>query len=79
MADLKLIITSPNARLNPLLLVEKTGSSMEMKSVRAGAILYSLIETCKYHQVDDFSWFKYAAYPHSTGSYPRENGGAATL
>lgn len=27
---------------------------------RAGAVLYSLIETCKYHKVDVFSWFKYA-------------------
>ncbi|CAM4480665.1 MAG: IS66 family transposase ISDpr4 [Legionella sp.] len=27
---------------------------------RSGAILYSLIETCKYHKVDVFSWFKYA-------------------
>jgi transposase len=27
---------------------------------RAGATLYSLIETCKYHKVDVFSWFKYA-------------------
>lgn len=27
---------------------------------RAGAILYSLIETCKFHQVDVFSWLKYA-------------------
>lgn len=27
---------------------------------RAGATLYSLIETCKYHQLDVFSWFKYA-------------------
>lgn len=26
---------------------------------RAGATLYSLIETCKYHNVDVFSWFKY--------------------
>lgn len=25
----------------------------------AGSILYSLIETCKYHKVDVFSWFKY--------------------
>ena len=27
---------------------------------RAGSILFSLIETCKYHKVDVFSWFKYA-------------------
>jgi len=26
---------------------------------RAGAILFSLIETCKHHHVDIFSWFKY--------------------
>jgi transposase len=26
---------------------------------RAGSILFSLIETCKYHQVEVFSWFKY--------------------
>lgn len=26
----------------------------------AGSILFSLIETCKYHQVDVFSWLKYA-------------------
>lgn len=25
----------------------------------AGSVLFSLIETCKYHQVDVFSWFKY--------------------
>lgn len=27
---------------------------------RSGAVLYSLIETCKYHKVDAFSWFKYS-------------------
>ncbi|KTD21432.1 Putative transposase [Legionella israelensis] len=27
---------------------------------KAGAILYSLIETCKQHQVDAFAWLKYA-------------------
>jgi transposase len=27
---------------------------------RAGSILFSLIETCKHHQVDVFSWLKYA-------------------
>lgn len=26
---------------------------------RSGAILFSLIETCKYHQIDVFSWLKY--------------------
>lgn len=29
------------------------------KGAHAGAVLYSLIETCKYHQVDVFSYFKY--------------------
>ena len=27
---------------------------------KAGAVLYSLIETCKQHQVDAFAWLKYA-------------------
>lgn len=26
---------------------------------KAGSILYSLIETCKYHNVDPFSWLKF--------------------
>jgi hypothetical protein len=30
------------------------------KGARAGAILYSLIETCKAHQVDVFAWLKHA-------------------
>ena len=28
-------------------------------SAHAGSILLSLIETCKYHRVDVFSWFKF--------------------
>ena len=30
------------------------------KGAKAGAILYSLIETCKAHQVDVFAWLKHA-------------------
>ena len=30
------------------------------KGARAGATLYSLIETCKAHQVDVFAWLKHA-------------------
>jgi hypothetical protein len=30
------------------------------KGARAGAVLYSLIETCKAHQVDVFAWLKHA-------------------
>lgn len=30
-----------------------------VNGARAGAILFSLIETCKYHSVDVFSWLKY--------------------
>ena len=29
------------------------------RGARAGSILFSLIETCKYHKVDVFSWLKY--------------------
>ena len=35
------------------------------KGARAGATLYSLIETCKAHQIDIFAWLKHAlTYMH---------------
>ena len=30
-----------------------------MDGAKAGAILYSLIETCKHHQIDPYLWLRY--------------------
>ncbi|WP_078767440.1 transposase domain-containing protein [Legionella maceachernii] len=49
-----------SALLNPLLLARKNwlfhGNDI---GANADSILFSLIETCKQHQVDPFAWFKY--------------------
>ncbi|EHL30398.1 hypothetical protein LDG_7583 [Legionella drancourtii LLAP12] len=45
---------------------------------RAGSILYSLIETCKYHKVDVFSWFKYAL-THIQQAHSGANGCSTSL
>ena len=61
MADSKSIITSPKRSIKPFVIGRKNwlfhGNDI---GARSGAILFSLIETCKHHKVDVFSWLKYA-------------------
>lgn len=57
---LKSITINPNAPSNHLSFAEKNwlfhGNDV---GAQAGSILFSLIETCKHHKVDVFSWLKY--------------------